>query len=168
MLRSPLDKPIISWEEFDRLFQEAFSEEKVTESKRSLLEQPARRPTSPPPARTASPEPIFSDASVGSGGADAVDAADAMSESFSGFLSEEEIPMYTPLLFPTLKRERDSSESLRSDSKLSQTLVSQSAQSQSGFIPKRPRVMSNQISARRTVSSAGNVPRIKRQNTKPR
>jgi hypothetical protein len=169
MLRSPLDKPIISWEEFDRLFTSVFSTPTSNENthKRSLSDQSFSRPISPPPVRSASPEPL-SDQSVGSGGIDATDAADALSESFTGFISEEEIPMYTPLLFPTLRKERDSSESLRSDSKLSRSMTSQFPMSQSTGIPKRPRVMSNQVSSRRTISSTGSVPRLKRQSTKPR
>lgn len=169
MLRSPLDKPIISWEEFDRLFTEAFTSPKPKDNahQRSLSEQSFIRPISPPPVRSASPEPL-SDHSVGSGGVDGVDAADALSESFTGFISEEEIPMYTPLIFPTLRKERESSESLRSDEKLSQSMTSQRSMSQSTGFPKRPRVMSNHVSSRRTISTSGSMPRIKRQNTKPK
>lgn len=130
---SPLDKPIISWEEFDRIFEDAFS--------------PAKKPV---PNRPATPDPVvLSDTSAG--------AVDGDGDGFAGFLSEDEIPMYTPLLFPAVIR-KQSSDSLRSDTKLSQSISS---------LPRRPRLMSNQISSRRTISSGG-VPRLKRRDTKPK
>ena len=133
MFRSPLDKPIISWDEFDRIFDDAFSGKK-----------PTTRPATPDPV-------VLSDTSVG--------VVDADGDGFAGFLSEDEIPMYTPLLFPTVIQKQQSSDSLRSDTKLSQSMSS---------LPKRPRVMSNQVSSRRTISSSGSLPRLKRRNTTPK
>lgn len=131
---SALDKPIISWEDFDRIFDEAFVK---------------------PTQRTASPEPIASDTSI-------------EHDSFSGFLSEDEIPLYTPMLFPTLRKE-SSGESFQSSSKMSQSTTP---------IPKRPRLMSNQVSSSRRLVSATSgytsstgsvsVPKAKRTNSKQR
>ncbi|PVG04040.1 hypothetical protein CPB86DRAFT_721549 [Serendipita vermifera] len=148
MHQSPLEKPIISWEEFDRLFQEAFNAPKSNNNTNDGI---VKQNTLPPPVRTASPEPInpglASDTSAD---------VDGDATSFNGFISEEEIPMYTPLLFPSLKKTSD--ETIPADEKLGQSAVI------SPF-PKRPRVMSNQVSARRTISSAGSIPRLKRTST---
>jgi len=133
MFRSPLDKPIISWDEFDRIFEDAFSSTKKTTT----------RPATPDPV-------VLSDTSAG--------VVDPDGDGFAGFLSEDEIPMYTPLLFPSVIR-KQSSDSLQSDKKISQSLSS---------LPKRPRIMSNQVSSRRTISSTGSVPRLKRSNTRPK
>ncbi|KAG8780622.1 hypothetical protein FRC20_011433 [Serendipita sp. 405] len=158
MERSPLDRPIMSWEEFDRIFDEAFNpnadfkklahtRETSTGSTNTAFSLGADI------VRTGSPELVLSDASVDAG------------DSFAGFISEEEIPkIYTPLAFPTIRKE--SSDSLRSDSKLTSSMSSPKPKTMT--IPKRPRVMSNQISSRRTISSAGSVPRLSRRNTKPR
>ncbi|CAG7855147.1 SubName: Full=Uncharacterized protein {ECO:0000313/EMBL:CCA68906.1} [Serendipita indica DSM 11827] len=177
MLRSALDKPIISWEEFDRIFNEAFNpsgvpakssvshdglgvvssvdEKEKHKREDSLASTNTVFSTIP---RAASPEPILSDASL-----------DA--DSFAGFISEEEIPkIYTPLAFPTTFPKvgrKESSDSLRSETKAS-SVLSSSVPPKSVVFPKRPRVMSNQISSRRTISSAGSVPRVKRTKTKPR
>ncbi|KIM33680.1 hypothetical protein M408DRAFT_14311 [Serendipita vermifera MAFF 305830] len=146
MLQSPLDKPIISWEEFDRIFENAFSPKKPGPVAAVAA---AAAPVAPRPA---TPDPVvLSDTSAG--------AVDADGDGFSGFLSEDEIPMYTPLLFPSVIRKR-SSDSLRSgDTKISNSISS---------LPRRPRIMSNQVSSRRTISSSGSVPRIKRRDTKPK